>query len=268
MMVTMSLSWRGLGASESRGGSTGWCRASSKSTQRGASGQACATPSPSAASFTKISRGWQSFIIAASSAGACREYKGTTITPSAMSARWKTAQRIELGASRAQRTPAWTAQHRMNSRFQKRAHAGHHLEIADHRLPDAFADGRGFRHEGLHDLEKFGLQIRIIHGKKKMLMPTLAHQIPNALVHGHARGRHEAGHAGHDAMVARRNHVGTRTQNGNQLKHVVVVGSKDRRTRNPRIDLAAGSGIKPFHPHQYMEYAMTLNERLSRLRES
>src|SRR5260370_13992467 len=101
-----------------------------------------------------------------------------------------------------------------------------------------------------------------------MVMATLAPQIANALVHGPARGRHEAGHAGHDAMVARRNHVGTRTQNGNQLKHVVVVGSKDRRTRNPRSDLAAGSGIKPFHRHKYRKYAMTLNERLSRLRES
>jgi len=36
----------------------------------------------------------------------CREYKGTTIAASAISARWKAAQRMELGARRAQRSPA------------------------------------------------------------------------------------------------------------------------------------------------------------------
>jgi len=44
--------------------------------------------------------------------------------------------------------------------LKESAHAGHHFEVVDHRLPDGFADGVGFRNQRLHDLEKLRLQIR------------------------------------------------------------------------------------------------------------
>src|SRR2546430_4904195 len=75
--------------------------------------------------------------------------------------------------------------------FKKRAHAGHHFEIADNGLPDAFADGVGFRNKSFHDLEELRFEIGVIDGKKEMLMPALAHEIADAFVHGHARGRSE-----------------------------------------------------------------------------
>src|SRR5260370_17141744 len=53
-----------------------------------------------------------------------------------------------------------------------------------------------------------------------------------------------------------------------KLEHVVVVRSEARRARNPRGDLAAGSGVKPFHRDENGKNTMTLNECLSRLRES
>src|SRR5207244_12774809 len=57
--------------------------------------------------------------------------------------------------------------------FKERAHAGHHFQIADHRLADAFADGIRFRDQRLHSLEKFVLQIGVIDGKQEMLVSAL-----------------------------------------------------------------------------------------------
>ena len=101
-----------------------------------------------------------------------------------------------------------------------------------------------------------------------MLMPTLAHQIADTLVHGHARRGHQAGHAGHNTVVARRNHVGTRAQNRNKLEHIVIVRSENRRAWNACGDLAAGNRVEPFHPNQNRKDAMPLDERLRRLCES
>src|ERR1700722_11400948 len=63
----------------------------------GASGQFCSTESRNDASEQQILAGVQSFIMATSSTGDCRAYSGTTMTPSAMSARSTAAQRTLLG---------------------------------------------------------------------------------------------------------------------------------------------------------------------------
>src|SRR2546429_6183407 len=53
-----------------------------------------------------------------------------------------------------------------------------------------------------------------------------------------------------DAVVARGYHVGTRSQDGNQLEHVIVVGVKYRSARELLGDLAAGLGVEPLHGHE------------------
>ena len=70
----------------------------------GASGQFGAIAS-NAASPQHTSDGVESFIIATNSAGACREYSGTTISPSAMSAKSMATQRILFAASKPHRSP-------------------------------------------------------------------------------------------------------------------------------------------------------------------
>src|SRR5215470_1439032 len=67
---------------------------SSNSSAGGASGQASRMASRSEASPEQISAGEQSFIIATSSDGDCREYSGTTTRPSAMMARSVAIQSI------------------------------------------------------------------------------------------------------------------------------------------------------------------------------
>src|ERR1700691_1889805 len=92
-----------------RGGSNGNpstpAKISSNKDCGGASPQLCRIPSRNAASPQHTSDGVQSFIIATNSAGACREYSGTTISPSAMSARSIATQRMLLAASNPHRSP-------------------------------------------------------------------------------------------------------------------------------------------------------------------
>jgi hypothetical protein len=66
---------------------------------------ACMIPSRSAASPQQTSAGVLSFIIETSSAGAWREYRGTTIRPSAIKARSIATQRMLFAASSPQRSP-------------------------------------------------------------------------------------------------------------------------------------------------------------------
>src|SRR5690242_11620769 len=102
MIVTVSASFR-VGRGLDVGGSPG-LKTSSKLTIFGVAfsrGQDCIAVAPKAGSLTSSKRGWESLIMAANSAGDWREYSGTTISPSAMSARSKAAQRMEFGASKA-----------------------------------------------------------------------------------------------------------------------------------------------------------------------
>src|ERR1017187_2048615 len=71
----------------------------------GASFQFCEIPSRNAASPQHTRDGEQSFIIVTNSPGACREYRGTTISPSAMSARSMATQRMLFAASNPHRSP-------------------------------------------------------------------------------------------------------------------------------------------------------------------
>src|ERR1035438_2429233 len=85
MIVTTSSS-----ATSSAGSSAGSRPAGktfSKQKLGGASGQASAMASANDFSPQAITAGQQSFIIATSSAGACRAYSGTTVNPSAMMAK-------------------------------------------------------------------------------------------------------------------------------------------------------------------------------------
>src|SRR6266851_2844188 len=82
----------------------------------GASAHAPAIPSRNAASPQHTSDGVQSFIIATNSAGACREYSGTTISPSAMSARSIATHRILFAASNPHRSPFCSSREAINVR--------------------------------------------------------------------------------------------------------------------------------------------------------
>ena len=83
-------------------------KTSSKRCCGGASGHFSRIASRSAASPQHTIAGEQSFIMATSSAGACRAYSGTTIRPSAIIARSIAAQRRLLCANRAQRSPRFS----------------------------------------------------------------------------------------------------------------------------------------------------------------
>src|SRR5579863_692410 len=78
---------------------------SSNNTKRGASGQAASMASRSTASPQQIKRGSASRSIAASSPAAWRAYIGTAMSPSAIMARSRAAQRMLFGATSAQRSP-------------------------------------------------------------------------------------------------------------------------------------------------------------------
>src|SRR6266705_3842109 len=100
-----------------------------------------------------------------------------------------------------------------------------------------------------------------------MLMAAFAHQVLDALVHGHPCRGYQARHGGHDAVVARRNHVGTCSQDGNQLEHVIVVGAKYRSARELLRDLSAGIGVEPLHGYEDRKYPVPLQESLRRFAE-
>src|SRR5438876_11578682 len=68
--------------------------------------------------------------------------------------------------------------------FKKRAHAGHHIEIAHNSLPDAFADGVGFRNKSSHDMEELRFETGYMAGMKEMMTPAPAHATSNAFAHG------------------------------------------------------------------------------------
>src|SRR5712692_8544493 len=93
-----------------------------------------------------------------------------------------------------------------------------------------------------------------------MLVATLAHEVMNALVHGDACGSNQAWHAGDDAMVARGNHVRTGTQDGDELEHVMFVGSEDRRAGQKLQHGTASMRIEPLHRDKDGEDAMALAE--------
>ncbi len=78
----------------------------------GASGHASTIASASDFSPQAITDGQQSFIIATSSAGACRAYSGTTVKPSAMMAKSIATHCIELCASSAHRSPFFSRSRR------------------------------------------------------------------------------------------------------------------------------------------------------------
>jgi len=99
-MVTMSLSSRGLGAS-----ATGVDAATAAGRHRNAPGAELRARlgrrHRQVRDRPQIRRGWQSFIMAASSGG--RLPRNKAARPSrlrAMSAKWKAAQRMELGAEK------------------------------------------------------------------------------------------------------------------------------------------------------------------------
>src|SRR2546429_324399 len=71
-----------------------------------------------------------------------------------------------------------------------------------------------------------------------------------------------------DAVVARGYHVGTRSQDGIQLEHVIVVGVKYRSARELLGDLAAGIGVEPLHGHEDRKYPVPLQESLCRFAEA
>src|SRR5208282_3390750 len=102
----------------------------------------------------------------------------------------------------------------------------------------------------------------------KMLMPALAHEIPDALIHRDARRSYQARHASHNAVIARGNHVGACAKNGNELEHVVVIGSEDWNSRQRLLDIAARNRVQPFHSDEYRKNAVTLAKRLKRLRKA
>src|SRR5580698_3116 len=88
----------------------------SKQKWGGASGHASTIPSASDLSPQAITDGQQSFIIATSSAGACRAYSGTTVNPSAMMARSIATHCIELCASSPHRSPFFNRNRRRYAR--------------------------------------------------------------------------------------------------------------------------------------------------------
>ena len=98
-------------------------------------------------------------------------------------------------------------------------------------------------------------------------MAALAHEVTNPLVHGYARGGYQTRHARHDAVIARRNHIGARAQNGHEFKHIVFVRREDRRAGQACGDVPAGNGIKPFHGHQNRKHAMALAESFRGIRK-
>src|SRR6266481_4898922 len=155
MMVTMSLSWRGLGTSESRGGSTGWCRASSKSTRRGASNErahelgliqqfpACHAYKAITANCAKNHTAICALQLTKNrfqksrheESANCRKRRRCRVVTlgelNQILAQWRQIlfPRKNAGTQRKFRI---SAPHNI---FEERAHAGHHFEVADHRLP-------------------------------------------------------------------------------------------------------------------------------------
>src|SRR5207253_3065553 len=108
----------------------------------------------------------------------------------------------------------------------------------------------------------------MIYSYSLSLVAALADEVLYALVHGPPRRGYQARHGGHDAVVARGYHVGTRSQDGNQLEHVIVVGVKYRSARELLGDLAAGLGVEPLHGHEDRKYPVPLQESLCRFAEA
>src|SRR5437667_540302 len=94
-----------------------------------------------------------------------------------------------------------------------------------------------------------------------MLVPTFAHQIADAFIHGNASRGNQAGHTGYDAVITGRDHVRTAAENGYELEHVEVVGSEDRSAGEEFQHRAARNGIKAFHSDQNRKHPVTLEKR-------
>src|SRR4029077_6656384 len=92
--------------------------------------------------------------------------------------------------------------------------------------------------------------------------------VADALVHGYAGRGYQAGHGSYDPVVARRNHVGARAQDGDKLEHIVIVRRENRGAWNPRCNFAAGNRVKPLHRDENREHAMALNKCLRRFRKT
>ena len=77
--------------------------------------------------------------------------------------------------------------------------------------------------------DDFIVEFRLVHAHQQMFVAALAHQVADALVHGHSRRRNAGGHGRDDGVKARRKHAVARAQNADHFIHVVAVGGKNRR---------------------------------------
>jgi hypothetical protein len=78
--------------------------------------------------------------------------------------------------------------------FEVHAHAGHHLEVLDHRLADTDRDRFALGRQFLQRHHQFRLEIRIIHIHEQVLLPAFGHEVTDSFVHGDACRRHQARH--------------------------------------------------------------------------
>src|ERR1700694_5721047 len=93
-----------------------------------------------------------------------------------------------------------------------------------------------------------------------MLVASLAHQVANALVHRYPRGRDQAWHARDNSVVPGGDHIGSASENRDELKHIVFIGSENRSARQEFRERAAGLGIEALHGNENRKDTMALSK--------
>ncbi len=154
-----------------------------------------------------------------------------------------------------------------NGVFENRPHARHELQIADDRAANALADGIRFAHESFHDLQKFRFEVGVVNREEQVFVAAFTHEVADAFIHGDASRSNQAGHAGDDAVIARRNHIRASAKDGDELKHIVVVGREHRRTGKKLKHGAAGLRVQSFHGHKNRKDIVTLAKSSNGLAE-
>src|ERR1700736_3290608 len=93
-----------------------------------------------------------------------------------------------------------------------------------------------------------------------MPVPSLAHQVANALVHRYTGRRDQGRHARNNSVVPRGNHIGSASENRDELKHIVFIGSENRSARQEFRERAAGLGIEALHGNENRKDTMALSK--------
>ena len=74
------------------------------------------------------------------------------------------------------------------------SHFRHELEVSYYRMTDGFRDSIALLAQLFQNAHQLAFELGVLHFKQKIIMPALAHQIADALVHGNSRRWHQARH--------------------------------------------------------------------------